>query len=685
MKKRILNISTLIAVLAFASTNVQAQQGFGTNQPSKVSAIEMRSDSKGLLIPRVALTELTEFGPIKGGTTVTVADASSLLVYNTATATGLTPGYYYWTTTNTVPTADGTVGTWKRLMANDDITALTLNGDVTGSLTANTVAKIQGRDVLNTAPTNNQVLTWNGTAWEPATITPAQIGGKAALTTQDGIAITAGTGTDALLAAATIGITNGGIAPVKIEPAQGTLTNRMVMVTQTDGTVTWIPQTDIAPTTTNELSFGTGLTATELTSTVNGISSKVDIAPVVLAAQKTTTVVPGTNVSVTPNPATPNATGNTAYTVNVATANGRTLGVVREVENNPSVTINANGELAVNPANVTITNILSSSVNTMSSTVNGGTAQTALIINSNALSLNDTNQLVSTVNGEPSAPLSLGPAITANTTHTLGVSGNTLTSTVNGVAPTTSILNGFSNTLLGTTLTTNVNGLTAPIDLAPAIKTGETLTNLTQSNTTGVITYQRERSTDQTVNVLSATSGNVLTFDGGVFLNATTIKSSQENTIVAGTAPVTVGSPSTVGNNKTYTVAVSNATAANVGVVKPGTGLTVATDGTLNAQASNGYSTTEYLTGKQWTNNAPVYEAVFTVTIATNEANSIIVPGTTKPAKILGMRMISQSDNSVTTEISRYDATTGTIVFGSGRTTQFQKVGTYDLILEYIK
>lgn len=803
MKKRILNISTLIAVLAFASTNVQAQQGFGTNQPSKAAAIEMKSDSKGLLIPRVALTDLTDFGPIQGGTTVTVADANSLLVYNKATATGLTPGYYYWAATSTVPTADGTVGTWKRLMANDDISALTLAGDVTGPLTSNTVAKIQGRDVLNTAPSNNQVLTWNGTAWEPTTITPAQIGNKAALNTQDGIAITAGTGTDALLAAATIGITNGGIAPVKIQPAQGTLTNRMVMVTQTDGTVTWIPQTDIAPTTTNVLSLtgnalkstvngvessvnltdanitsdkgitsntinltgATGATLTDVTmeikpgnanevlitnatgegvswvnqsvivptttnalsssantmtsnvngisddatiinsntleltgndlvSTVNGIASapavdlskyldntdaqtlsnfringtnleitiengntvSVPVADLVAAINTDNQTI--TNLSLTGNTlsvtlergntqtvdlaaltnttnldngtnTTVSGTGaaGTPYTVSVATANSTTLGVVRQADTAPSVTV-TNGVLAVNPANVTISNALSSSVNTMSSTVNGGTAQTAPIINSNALSLNGTNQLVSTVNGVASTPA---------------------------------------------------------LNLAPAITAGETLTNLTQSNTTGVITYQRERSTDQTVNVLSATSGNVLTFDGGVFLNATTIKSSQENTIVAGTAPVTVGSPSTVGNNKTYTVAVSNATAANVGVVKPGTGLTVATDGTLNAQASNGYSTTEYLTGKQWTNNAPVYEAVFTVTIATNEANSIIVPGTTKPAKILGMRMISQSDNSVTTEISRYDATTGTIVFGSGRTTQFQKVGTYDLILEYIK
>lgn len=43
-----------------------------------------------------------------------------------------------------------------------------LAGDVTGPPTANTVTKLQGRDVSNTAPANTNVLTWNGSAWTPA-------------------------------------------------------------------------------------------------------------------------------------------------------------------------------------------------------------------------------------------------------------------------------------------------------------------------------------------------------------------------------------------------------------------------------------------------------------------------------------------------------------------------------------
>lgn len=41
-------------------------------------------------------------------------------------------------------------------------------GDLSGTYPNPTVAKLQGRDVANTAPSTGQVLKWNGTAWAPA-------------------------------------------------------------------------------------------------------------------------------------------------------------------------------------------------------------------------------------------------------------------------------------------------------------------------------------------------------------------------------------------------------------------------------------------------------------------------------------------------------------------------------------
>lgn len=393
MNKNILKISTLVAFWAFCSQNATAQQGFGTNQPSKASAIEMTSSSKGLLIPRVALTGLNNFDPIKGELGTEAAKVNSLLVYNTATTTGITPGYYYWTTDGTTPNSY-----WKRLLAGDDAAALNLLGDVTGTLGATTVVKIQGHDVANTAPMSNQVLTWNGSVWTPTSLTPAQITNKATLSVQDGIAITAGSGTNALLGAATIGITDGGIAPVKIQPAAEPRTTRMVMVTQTDGTVTWIPQTDIAPTTTNDLT---------------------------------------------------------------------------------------------------------SAINSMTSNVNG-VSSSANIINTNELSLNTNNHLVSTINGVPSSAL----------------------------------------------------------DLSAAVQAAETLTSITQDATSGVITYEREREADQTANVVNATSDNLISYDAGAFLNATTVQGAQKTTVVeSGDLKYATVSPNTPqgSNETTYTVTVKAA------------------------------------------------------------------------------------------------------------------------------
>lgn len=71
-----------------------AQVGINTTTPDPSSMLDISSNNKGLLIPRVALTGTLD------ATTITTGNVNSLLVFNTATAgVGLntvTPGYYYW-------------------------------------------------------------------------------------------------------------------------------------------------------------------------------------------------------------------------------------------------------------------------------------------------------------------------------------------------------------------------------------------------------------------------------------------------------------------------------------------------------------------------------------------------------------------------------------------------------------
>ena len=70
-----------------------------------------------------------------------------------------------------------TVGTWTNDVGYTTMASLIAmtwsGGDLTGSVAATTVAKIQGQAVSATAPTTGQVLTWGGSSWGGAGV-PAQ-------------------------------------------------------------------------------------------------------------------------------------------------------------------------------------------------------------------------------------------------------------------------------------------------------------------------------------------------------------------------------------------------------------------------------------------------------------------------------------------------------------------------------
>ncbi len=71
--------------------------------PDASSMLEIRHTSKGLLIPRMALTQTTNTAPV-------TSPATSLLVFNTATVNDVTPGFYYWDGAKWERLATGTGG-----------------------------------------------------------------------------------------------------------------------------------------------------------------------------------------------------------------------------------------------------------------------------------------------------------------------------------------------------------------------------------------------------------------------------------------------------------------------------------------------------------------------------------------------------------------------------------------------
>jgi len=97
----------LAAIIMLASYSLNAQVAVTTDGSSADASamLDVKSANKGMLIPQVALTGVND------ATTITTP-ATSLLIYNTATVTGVTPGYYYNSGTSGSPV-------WTRLATGD--------------------------------------------------------------------------------------------------------------------------------------------------------------------------------------------------------------------------------------------------------------------------------------------------------------------------------------------------------------------------------------------------------------------------------------------------------------------------------------------------------------------------------------------------------------------------------------
>ncbi|MFH7000672.1 collagen-like domain-containing protein [Flavobacterium bizetiae] len=93
----------IICSLSF-TTVTYSQVGIGTLNPDQSSQLDISATNKGLLVPRVQLTQLSLQAPIIG------TAATSLLVFNTQTINDVTPGFYFW---NGIK--------WVRMINKDDI------------------------------------------------------------------------------------------------------------------------------------------------------------------------------------------------------------------------------------------------------------------------------------------------------------------------------------------------------------------------------------------------------------------------------------------------------------------------------------------------------------------------------------------------------------------------------------
>ncbi|MCP4000586.1 MAG: DUF1566 domain-containing protein [Gammaproteobacteria bacterium] len=108
----------LLAMIILSSYTLTAQNVSITTDgsaPDSSAMLEVKSTDKGMLIPRVALTETTD------ETTIS-SPAVSLMIYNTATATDVTPGFYYWNDTAWTPVSETADGSETKVTAGTNVT-----------------------------------------------------------------------------------------------------------------------------------------------------------------------------------------------------------------------------------------------------------------------------------------------------------------------------------------------------------------------------------------------------------------------------------------------------------------------------------------------------------------------------------------------------------------------------------
>src|ERR1035441_1028566 len=127
-----------------------------------------------VVVVSFAFASLTFTGTNITGDSGTIIDATGTITIGASSATGITVGRSGITATfpGTV-TITGSTTTLQNLVVSGTCVGcgvgnFTAGGDLSGSSTSQTVIGIQGRAVSSTAPSTNQVLTWNGSFWTSA-------------------------------------------------------------------------------------------------------------------------------------------------------------------------------------------------------------------------------------------------------------------------------------------------------------------------------------------------------------------------------------------------------------------------------------------------------------------------------------------------------------------------------------
>ncbi|MFV0390880.1 MAG: hypothetical protein ACK5KP_03195 [Paludibacteraceae bacterium] len=132
--KILITLFSFFIGMVILSDTLQAQVTLGSNTAPNGNAIldlkntaDENASTKGLLLPRVMLTSTTAYAPL-------TAHVAAMVVYNTATAGDVTPGYYYNDGTKWMRIADTGIEPWYNVLTNKSATSNTQDIYQTGKV-----------------------------------------------------------------------------------------------------------------------------------------------------------------------------------------------------------------------------------------------------------------------------------------------------------------------------------------------------------------------------------------------------------------------------------------------------------------------------------------------------------------------------------------------------------------------
>ncbi len=141
--KSCVHLFLILSVLTVSK--LQAQIGIGTTTPDASAVLDIKSDTKGVLIPRIVLEITTSATPISN-------PENGLMVYNIKDTNDVVPGFYYWETTK-----------WIKIQDNNDVSIV--NTTTYTGLTDGDTTPIppEGEGII--VFSDPHFFGWDGTKW----------------------------------------------------------------------------------------------------------------------------------------------------------------------------------------------------------------------------------------------------------------------------------------------------------------------------------------------------------------------------------------------------------------------------------------------------------------------------------------------------------------------------------------